>query len=252
MFRIIAILLLLSFPVSAKEEVVAGLSQNRVAITTDFDGTAILIFGAVKRESPPPDAGPLEVIVAVAGPSLPVTVRKKERKLGIWVNTQSVDIDKAPVFYAVASTKPLNEVLSETEDTRRKISIERMIRSVGNAATPDVGSFSDAVIRIRHDKELYSESGGIVELTEETLFRTEIALPSNLVEGDYATRIFLTRDKQVIDAFETTIAVRKVGLERWIYNLAHQMPLVYGLLSLAIAIAAGWLASTVFRVLRLN
>jgi hypothetical protein len=57
---------------------------------------------------------------------------------------------------------------------------------------------------------------------------------------------------QVVDVYETTIAVRKVGLERWIYNLAHQKPLIYGILSLTIAILAGWLASAVFRLLRLN
>lgn len=252
MFRLFAVLLLLAFPAGAQEKVVAGLSQKWVSIDANFDGTGILIFGAVKREAPPPDAGPLEVVIAVAGPSHPVTVRKKARKLGIWVNQDSVEIDEAPVFYAVASTKPLKEVLSETEDARHKVSINNMIRSVGNAATPHAEDFTEAVVRIRHNNSLYSETGGVVELTDETLFNTQINLPSNLVEGDYVARFFLTRDKQVVDVFETTIAVRKVGLERWIYNLAHQLPLVYGLLSLAIAIAAGWLASAVFRILRLN
>ena len=54
----------------------------------------------------------------------------------------------------------------------------------------------------------------------------------------------------MIDALSQNITVRKVGLERWIYNLAHDQPLAYGILSLAIAIAAGWLASAVFRYLR--
>jgi hypothetical protein len=41
-------------------------------------------------------------------------------------------------------------------------------------------------------------------------------------------------------------------LERWIYNLAHAYPLIYGILSLTIAIIAGWLASAVFRYIRLS
>ena len=72
------------------------------------------------------------------------------------------------------------------------------------------------------------------------------------MEGDYRTRVFLTRNKQVIDSYETAIAVRKVGLERFLYNLSRERPLIYGLMSLAIAIIAGWLASTIFRVLRLT
>ena len=58
------------------------------------------------------------------------------------------------------------------------------------------------------------------------------------------------RDKQVVSEFETAIEVHKVGLERWLYNLAQDHALLYGLLSLVIAVAAGWLASTVFRLLR--
>ena len=44
-----------SFPAQANEEVVAGLSQNRIPITANFDGSEILIFGAVKRDSAPPE-----------------------------------------------------------------------------------------------------------------------------------------------------------------------------------------------------
>ena len=75
-------------------------------------------------------------------------------------------------------------------------------------------------------------------------------MPANLTEGDYYTRILLTRDGQVTSELETTIDVKKVGLERFLYNLSRQQPLIYGLLSLAIAIFAGWLASSFFRMIR--
>jgi len=258
MLRILFALMLLSLPAvagaAADEKVVAGLSQNRVAITANFDGTGILIFGAVKRESPQPLGGPLQVVIAVAGPSHPVVVRRKERIFGIWVNHDVITVDAAPSFYAVASTVPLEQALSRTADLRYKVSINKMIRNVGEAGKTSgtAQKFTDAVIRIRKKDGLYSQTDGIVELTDDTLFQTQISLPANLVEGDYVARILLTRDLQVVDEYQTTIAVRKVGMERWIYNLAHERPLVYGLLSLFIAISAGWLASTAFRLLRLN
>jgi len=248
-----ALLLLLAAPAYGEEEVVAGLSQNRVSITANFDGTGILIFGAVKRDAPPPATGPLEVVIAVAGPSSPVMVRKKERTVGIWVNRDSVRIDSAPSFYAVASTVPLEQAISQTEDLRYRISIANTIRNVGEQGkAKEADKFSDALIRIRKNDGLYSQKSNDVTLTQDTLFQTQIALPANLVEGDYLARIFLTRDKKVVDEYETTITVRKVGMERWIYNLAHERPLIYGLLSLAIAIFAGWMASAIFRLLRLN
>lgn len=249
---LIAALCLFCLPAAAAEEqVVLGLSQDRVAITATFDGSEILIFGAIKREAPIPEGPPLEVIVTVAGPSEPLTVRRKERKLGIWVNTDSVVVDLAPSFYAVATSGPLKDILSETEDLRYRVSIERAIRSVGAAMHIEAAQdFADAVIRIRESESLYSIRENTVAVDEQTLFRTSIDMPADLTEGDYAARIFLTRGGKVVSQYETTIDVRKVGLERFLYTMSREQPVWYGLMSLVIAIAAGWGASTAFRLLR--
>lgn len=233
------------------EEVVAELSQNTVSITANFDGSEILVFGAVKRDAPLPAGDPLEVVVTVAGPSVPVTVRRKDRRYGIWVNTDAVEVDLAPIFYAVATSGPFDAVLSDVEDLRHKVSIDRAIRSVGAPMNiSDAAVFSEALIRIRSAEDKYQLREGSVEVLEQTLFNTSVALPANLHEGEYVTRIFLTRGGAVIDEFTTTLDVRKVGLERFLFNLSRQQPLVYGILSLAIAILAGWLASAVFRYIR--
>lgn len=246
----LCVLLCLWALVARGEEVVLGLSMSQVEITTNFDGSEILVFGAVKRDAPVPDL-PLDVIVTVAGPSLPVVVRRKERRFGIWVNVDSVEVDAAPSFYAVATTRPLSLVLSNTEDLRHKVSIPRAIRLVGAVGeVADAQSFTDAVIRIRQDSGAYSLQEGAVELIDQTLFNTSIALPANLTEGNYPMRIFLTRDGEVVSVYETTIDVQKVGLERWLFDLSRQRPLIYGLMSLAIAIAAGWGASAAFRLFR--
>lgn len=233
---------------AAAEEVVAALSQTRVAITTSFHGAEIFIYGAVKREAPAAE-GQTDIVVALIGPSTPVTVRKKSRQFGIWINDQGVEVDAAPSFYAVASTRPLREALSHTDDLRHEVSIDHAVRLIGDSyAERYPEDYRAAVIRLRRASGIYSEQPGAVTLVEDTLFRTSIALPAQLIEGDYKARIFLTRDRQVIDFVEQTIAVRKVGLERWIYTMAKEQSLIYGLLSIAVALAAGWLASAFFRI----
>jgi uncharacterized protein (TIGR02186 family) len=251
--RLLIALLLMVLPVAAlaSEQVVLGLSKEKVDINTSFDGSDILIFGAVKRETAIPDGPPLEVVITIAGPSVPLTVRRKENRFGIWINTDAVEVDLAPSFYAVATSGPIRDVLSNTEDLRQKISVDRAIRSVGApAGISDSASFTEAVIRIRREAGLYQHLEGQVVLDQQTLFRTSIRMPANLTEGAYATRIFLTRDGQIVSSYQTSINVYKVGLERWLFVLSRQQPFVYGLMSLAIAIAAGWGASAVFRLIR--
>ncbi len=248
MFRLLALLTLLGTPAVAQEEIVLGLSQDEVAITATFEGSEILVFGAVRREAPLPD-GDLGVIVTVAGPDMPTTVYRKERRLGIWVNVDDVRIESAPSFYAVATSGPIKEILRASEDLRYRISTRQAVRQVGTNVL-DSRSFARALMRIRESTSLYQTLEQSVDLSRDTLFNTSITMPANLTEGDYVARIFLTRGGDVVDSYETTIPVKKVGLERWLYNLAHENAMLYGLMSLAIAIASGWLASAAFGLLR--
>ena len=114
----------------------------------------------------------------------------------------------------------------------------------------DAVSFSEAVIRIRKEQGLYKLLQNTIEIDEQTLFRTSIDMPADISEGDYTARILLTRNGNVIDEFSTVIDVRKVGLERLLFNMSRENPLAYGLMSLAIAIFAGWAASLLFRFFR--
>lgn len=253
MIRLLTLLLAL-LPCAAlaqDENIVLGLSQNNVSITADFTGSEILIYGAVKRDKPQPEGGQLQVIVTVEGPPTPVVVRRKERRVGIWINRDKVRINRAPSFYAIATTAPLRDILSDTNDLRYEISIPRLISSVGiSAQAKEAPTFVDALQRIRENEGRYHLDEGTVTLTEDTLFRADVRLPSNLVEGNYRVRIFLTRDGEVIDTLESGIGVEKAGMERFIYTLAHEQPLIYGLLSLVMAVIAGWGASAAFRLIR--
>lgn len=247
---VFALAFLTALPAIA-EEIVLGLSSDQVSINTNFDGSEILIFGAVKRQEPIIDEPRLQVIVTVSGPSEAITVRRKEKRFGIWVNIDAVEVDRAPSFYAIATSTLLGLSLSETEDQRHRVSIPRAIRSVGAPQNiTDSETFTQALIRIKSRSDQYQLNEGTVSVDEQTLFRTAIKLPAALTEGDYETRIFLTRGGEVVSKYETSIFVRKVGMERWLYALSRNNAFLYGLMSLAIAIAAGWGASAIFSAFR--
>ncbi|KJZ20825.1 TIGR02186 family protein [Loktanella sp. S4079] len=249
MIRLILSLIFLALPALAEEEIVLGLSHDQVAITATFEGSDILVFGAIKREVPIPDQSHLGVIVTIAGPDRPVDIWRKDRVAGIWVNTQDVEVDAAPSFYAVATSAPMRDVLNHVEDLNYRITTPRTIKAIGGQVSDSL-AFMNALIRIRTDAGLYQRLEGAIDLEEDTLFRTAITLPANLTEGTYEARIFLTRNGRVIDEYTTEIPVRKVGLERWLYNLAHEHALLYGIMSLILAISAGWGASAIFGMLR--
>ena len=236
---------------AVSQDIVLGLSKQEIGITAFFDGSEILIFGAVKHQSEASSEGDLDVVVTIASPRIPVTVRRKEKRLGIWVNVDALEVDLAPSFYAVATTRPFDEVVSKASDLWHQISVRQLIRAVSvPVAVENPEEFTEALVRVRENDGLFQTLSGAVTLQDQTLFSTSVSLPSNLVEGAYTARIFLMNDGDVVSEYQTSIDVRKVGMERWLYNLAHERPVVYGLLSLAIAIFAGWAAAAAFRAVR--
>jgi uncharacterized protein (TIGR02186 family) len=249
--RLAALLLALAAPLAAQESVVPGISTDTIALTANYSGSQLFVFGAVRREAPPPTGeGPLDVVVTVKGPTDGVRVRRKERRFGVWVNAESVNVREAPSFYAIATTRPLDEILSATERLRWGIGMDQAVRRVGGSELEDVTQFTEALVRLREKSGAYAQLDGDVAVAEETLFQTRIDMPANLVEGDYAAEFFLVRSEAVISSGETTIRVAKAGIERWLYNLSRNRPLVYGLASVAIALLTGWLAHTVFALIR--
>ena len=231
-----------------EESLVSMLSQNRIAITANFDGSEIIVFGAVKREAVAPADNKMDVIITLSGPPEPVTVRRKQRIFGVWVNADAVEVDSAPSFYAVAASRPLAEVVSNVEDIIKEISVSQLIRSVGAPQhIHDSPEFTRALIRIREASGLYSLEPIPVSVSDDTLFSAHFEMPANLVEGEYLVRIFLVRDKTVVAEHSNRIDVRKVGLERWIYSEAHNHAFTYGLLCVLVAALTGWCASAIFR-----
>ncbi len=246
---VVILLMLAAFPARG-EEVIAGLSQNRVSLTVNFEGSEILIYGAVRRDGPLPE-GPLDVVISVEGPPLPAVIWRKARRAGIWVNTESQEVRAAPSYYAVASTAPLRDILSPDADLTHRISTRLAIFEARTAPEArDPAAFTEALIRIREDEGLYQSRENAVALERDTLFSTRMTLPKNIVEGRYAARVFLVREGDVIDVFETVIDVQKAVLERWLFNLAYQQPFLYGLLALGLAVFFGWGASAAFRLMR--
>jgi uncharacterized protein (TIGR02186 family) len=249
---LLALLLAVGAPLSAQETVVTGISTDNIALTANFDGSEVFVFGAIRREQPVPDvAGPLDIIITLRGPELPLWVRRKERRFGIWMNTEAVRVSQAPSFYAVASTRAVREILTETERLRWGIGMDQAVRRVGGHPTiTDTSPFAEAVVRIKGNEGLYAQMDGEVQLVEETLFQTRFTLPANLVEGAYLAEFFLVRDRAVIHSGATTITVQKAGLERWIFNLSREQPIAYGALAVGVALLAGWLAASAFAMIR--
>ncbi|MDZ4734882.1 MAG: TIGR02186 family protein [Rhodospirillaceae bacterium] len=237
---ILLVLLLVPTPMLRAAPLVADLSNHLIAITTDFTGTDVLLFGAVD--------GPGDVVVVVRGPVTDVAVRRKGRIAGVWVNRDSVEFVSVPSFYAVASTRPLDEVMDEATRRRHTIGLDTLqFALMPGSDVDETDEFRAALERIKMRQLLYWPNPIEVNFLGDTLFRTDIWFPSNVPIGSYVIEVLLVRDGAVVSAQTTPLVISKIGIGADVFEWAHRQSLLYGLATVAMALLAGWIAHLVFR-----
>ena len=240
-FGVLVVLSLLCRGSAARAEgLVADLTSHLIAITTGFTGASVVLFGATD--------GPGDVIVAVRGPEREMTVRRKSRVAGIWVNTQEVTFANLPSFYAVAASRPMADILSPAAAAFYRLGIANL-KLVAATPTPSVvvDAFRTALERTQQEAGLFVERMGKVDFLGERLFRTTITFPANVPTGTYLVEVFLVRDKDIVSGQTTPLVVSKVGVDAAVFEFSTRQPGFYGAIAVLTAIVAGWLASLPFR-----
>ncbi len=229
-----------STPAVQAQQVIADLSRHLVAITTGFAGAEVLLFGAVDGEG--------DVIVTVRGPEGDIVVRRKSQVNGMWVNTQSVAFGAVPGYYAVASTKALEELITQPVAEREQIGAEHLrFEPERNIPADTLSTFRRALLRNMERDGLYQPRTGAIRFLGQRLFRADIVFPSNVPTGLYTVNVYLVRGGQVVSAATTPLSVSKIGLSAEIYDFAQNRGLSYGLIAVAFAGFAGWAASRLFQ-----
>ena len=262
MMRVLIVLLLVALAATPAlawtPRIAAALTEELVEIRADFDGASLTVFGAVEGIHPDDD-----IVVAVRGPARDLRVMKKRRVLGVWINAAPVRFEGVSSYYAVASTRPLTDFASFGALRRNAIGMAHLPLSapdtqrtqtlfgVPGVQVSDLGAeivdYREAVVRNKSRNLLYVEADSGVEMLDGGLFIARLFLPSETPVGDYTVDVFLFRDGEPAAQRETSLRVAKAGLERVLYDLAHDRPMLYGLLALILASLAGWLAAVFTR-----
>lgn len=239
------------------EQLVTDLSDRVIEITSRFSGRELLLFGAIDRHIPQEDGGhgvvvqglDYDIIVVVKSDPVALTVRRKENVGGIWINKSSQIFENVPGYYAIASTRPLEDILPEYSRRILGLGLDNVSLEISAKLTEEEQSaYQGGLLRNMVRKGLYSQSSGSVSLQEDILFRAGLDFPANVPVGNYWAKVFLVRDREVISSSKAIeLLVDKRGIERLIYNFAHQSPALYGIMAVLMALFVGWLGGLLSR-----
>jgi uncharacterized protein (TIGR02186 family) len=237
---------------AAAERLITSLSEHRVMVTSSFNGSEVVLFGGIERDSGVlPLRGNYDVAVTVIGPRQNIVTFRKERVLGIWVNYESRLFENAPSYLAVLTNRPLQAITNAETLRRLQLGLDDIAlpQRIDPASPDDVPgqTFRQAFLKLQEEQGLYrQEPNGVTFLTP-ALFRASIPLPADVPTGTYEIEVKLFQDGAMIARTPSALEIYKAGFEQFVTSSAQLHGVLYGLATSMMAILTGWFASVVFR-----
>ena len=243
----IAFLLLLVLGGARDPILVPEVSQHEVQLRQGFTGTELLLFGALLTPEGTRAARDYDIIIVLKGPTQSIVVREKQKVAGIWINVDSAELRSAPSYYAIASTRPIADIVDDKTAAIYELGLNWLqLSPIGSIDPEEQSRFSAGLVALNAEHGLYRQEEGAVQVSEQVLYQARIQLPSRVPTGTYTAETFAVTKGRVVASASSTIEVRKIGFERAIANFAEHYGLLYGLLAVVVSVGMGWAAGRLF------
>lgn len=232
-----------------KPVLVPDVSERDINIVYSFTGAELLLFGAILYPGGrTPEDRDADIVVVVKGPSQSILLREKQKIAGIWVNAARMRYQSAPSFYAIASSRPINQLVDDRTRAIYELGLDSLQLSPSTSAPDPVQRrFVAGLVDLKRRNGLYYEAPGAVEITDRVLYRARISIPARVPVGRFTAETFLIRDGHVLAAAVRDIDIHKTGFERFVARSAEHRSFSYGLIVVAMSILFGWAAGWVAR-----
>lgn len=246
--RLIAVFAIAMLTVGATPILVPEVSQDRISIRGDFNGAQLLLFGAITYPPGTRNTEQADIVVVLKGPVESIVVREKQQIAGIWINAASSEFRSAPGFYAIASSKPVDQIVdSKTADIYELGLNHLQLSPAGAIDSRELDRFVDGLVDLNSRGNLFKNLPNSVKITNSVLYQARINLPASVPVGDYTAETFLILDGRVEAAEVKEITIEKIGMGRFITNLSQNNGFLYGLIAVFISVFLGWSAGYLFR-----
>ena len=180
-------------PPAQAERLIASVSNHRVTVTPNYSGEELVLFGSVEKDKfTPASRTSYDLVVTVSGPRADMVTRRKERKFGIWINTDYRQFLQVPSYLALFANRPFDAIAPPEVERRQQLGLNNVLLT--QRVGPDYAdvvpndAFRSAFVRLRSEHGLYREDTSAVTFLTPTLFRTGIPLPAAVPIGTYQRR----------------------------------------------------------------
>ena len=170
-------------------------------------------------------------------------LRRKERIAGMWMHVEQRKYLGVPAFYAIASTRPLDQIIDPHLRDALGLGEASVTAFANNVPNP---LFDSALQETLMRKRWWQLPFARITYFGESLFKARIDLPDTLPGGDYTAEVYLFDRGKLYASQTIPLTVYKTGIEAHIYDSAHKHSAAYGIVAVLLALFGGWLGHRLF------
>jgi len=243
--KLALISLLPLFAIDADAQLTAKANHDHITVDFFYHGGTVSISGVS-------DPG-TDLIIKVASEDVHQSLRKKGKVGGLlWMTVGELDVDHAPNFYEIFSTKKLDDIVARDEMDKYGIGFSSMKQhAVLNVSAADEKSkWFDEFVKFKSDSKMYSTSSGNITLSEKDGKQNYYILtewPYQAPPGNYTVTVYAVKNGKVIETATSNVNVEQVGAVKALAAMAKNNGALYGIISVLAAIGAGFGVGLIFR-----
>lgn len=215
------------------------LQPTSVEIGTDFTGGRLAAAGELGREG--------ALIIKVEGPPQDLRLSRKDKWGPIWMVDENISFKNVPSLLFIYASEPLESMLTPEARARYGLQAEGAhLRIEPQPQKQAEAQWRSALSRLRTKAGLYREDEGAIKLSADRKFSLDIRLPADLQTGRYRVEALSVADGAVRDRAVSEFEVRFVGVESWLWAVAHAHSWLFGSLFTLCAILLGLGLAAIF------
>lgn len=249
----IALSLILFAPAYSFAHLTIKANHDHIKINFFYHGDEVTVSGSSDANA--------DIIVKITSPEVHQIMKKKGKVAGLlWMNVGTLNFEHIPNLYMLYSSGRLEEILSREEMDKYIIGYPSLfkrveIHPVDNEA--DKERWFREFVKFKEASKLYNVAensvsitkGGEVTKTQSGLqdYHLRIAWPYQAPPGEYTITVYAVKDKRVIESAEAKVRVEQVGGVKILADMAKNNSILYGIISIVVAVAAGFGVGMIFR-----
>lgn len=244
-----AAFLLINFgvPGTASAMLTAKANHDHISIDFFYHGSTVSIKG---------EADPGVDLVIKMTDRVGHHVMKQKGKVGglLWMNVGMLNFERTPNFYAVHSTRKLEDILSPDEREKYTLgypALEKQVAVTPAANEEEKAKWFGEFVKYKEASKVYATSYGNITTTATKDGHMEYYIltdwPYQASPGDYLVTVYAVKNGKVVEQAESKVNVEQVGTVKTLATMAKNNAAFYGILSIGIALGAGFGVGMVFR-----